>query len=327
MIEDLHWSDRATATLTFLVRAARHEPIALVVTSTGLTTSPVILPHWRSCTSSSGAAGGTVDVDRFGHAKVHEQVASIRNKAPDPALIDRLVDRAKGNAFFTEELLAADANRDALPESLRQTLLLRFAGCSDDVSQVIHTVAVAGREIEHELLETNVPLGDQRLTAALREAVDGQILVHPRGSTRVLRSGTRCCRGRLLRPVARRASADARDDRRSDPAATGARGNAGGRRIDGRASLARGRESTAALTASIDAALAAERIYASGEALAHYRRALALWDEAAPATVAPALDRVAALRGAADAAAAWATASAPSSWTARRWRASETPTP
>jgi DNA-binding CsgD family transcriptional regulator/tetratricopeptide (TPR) repeat protein len=302
VIEDLHWSDRATRDfLTFLVRAARHEPIALVVTyrTDDVAGNPAALAFVHEL--ERGGYAARLTLTRFGHAEVHEQVASIRNEAPDPALIDRLVDRAEGNAFFTEELLAADASRDALPESLRQTLLLRFAGCSDDVSRVIHTVAVAGREIEHELLETIVPLGDQRLTAALREAVDGQILVHPRGSTRY------AFRHALLSEAAYSdlLPGERRRMHETIAAAIQRQPALGGTPAAAASMVAHhwheAGESSRALTASIDAALAAERIYASGEALAHYRRALALWDEA-PAIVAPALDRVAVLRGAADAA-------------------------
>jgi DNA-binding CsgD family transcriptional regulator/tetratricopeptide (TPR) repeat protein len=302
VIEDLHWSDRATRDfLAFLVRAARHEPIALVLTyrtdDVGGNAAALAFVHELK----RGGHAARLTLNRFGHEEVREQVASIRNETPDPALIDRLLDRAEGNAFFTEELVAADDGRDALPESLRQALLLRFAGCSDDVSRVIHTIAVAGREIEHELLETIVPLGDQRLTAALRNAVDGQILVHPRGSTRY------AFRHALLSEAA---YSDLLPGERRSMHATIAEAiqrqpSLGGTPAAAAAMVAHhwyeAGAPSRALIASIDAALAAERVYASGEALTHYRRALALWDAAAPGS-APALDRIAVLRGAAGAA-------------------------
>jgi predicted ATPase len=301
VIEDLHWSDRATRDfLTFLVRAARHEPIALVVTyrTDDVAGNRAALAFVHEL--ERGGQAVRLTLTRFGRAEVREQVTAIRDEAPDPALIDRLVDRAEGNAFFTEELLAADAGRDALPESLRQALLLRFAGCSDDACQVIQMIAVAGREIEHELLETIVALGDQRLTAALREAVDSQILVHPGGSTRYAFRHALLSEGAYsdLLPGERRHIHETIAE------AISRQPSLGGVPAAAAAMVAHhwheAGEPSRALIASIDAALAAERIYASGEALTHYDRALALWAAAPEAT--PALDRPTVLRGAADAA-------------------------
>jgi DNA-binding CsgD family transcriptional regulator len=302
VIEDLHWSDRATRDfLTFLVRSARHEPIALVVTCR--TDDPAGHPDAATFAHEleRNPQALRLSLAPLARAEVLEQVTAIRDEAPEAVLIDRLVERAEGNAFFTEELLAAGDGRDALPDSLRQALLLRFAGCSDDTCQVLHMTAVAGREIEHELLETIVPLGEPRLTAALREAVDGQILVHPRGSTRY------AFRHALLSEAAYSDLLPGERRRMHETIADAVerRPSLGGSPSVAAAMVAHhwheaGRPSRA-LTASIEAALAAERVYASGEALVHYDRALALWDAAAP-EAAPELDRIGILCAAADAA-------------------------
>jgi predicted ATPase len=186
VVEDVHWSDQATRDfLSFLVRAVRAEPIAIVIT-------------YRSddVARTDGSLAFVHELERSGQAlrmaltaldrqEIRDLVAAIREQDPDPLLIDRLHARAEGNPFFTEELLAsADAPDAPLPESLAQALLLRLAGCPADVAAVVRTVAVAGREIEHAMLESAVALPHDRLVAALRDAVARNVLVHAPGATK-----------------------------------------------------------------------------------------------------------------------------------------------
>jgi DNA-binding CsgD family transcriptional regulator len=301
IIEDLHWSDRATLdVLAFLVRALREEPIVLVLTyRTGdLGANPVAQAFVHELERSRDAV--RVTVASFDRSEVSEQVAAIRGQAPVPALLDRLLDRAEGNAFFTEELLLADdGGGGALPESLRQALLLRVADCSDDACRVIQIAAAVGREIDHELLETTVGLGDRRLEAALREAFESQILVHPGASTRY------AFRHALLSEAAYSDLLPGERRRMHETIAEAIeqRPSLGGAPAAAAAMIAHhwhhAGETSRALSASVEAARAAERIYANGEALTHYRRALSLWDSASPA---PTLDRLSVVQGAAEAA-------------------------
>lgn len=114
------------------------------------------------------------------------RLVRAQRAAPLPeATVRRIVERAEGNAFYAEELLAATADTvpggstpaSAVPSGLADVLLIRFEQLSDTAQQVLRTAAVAGRRVEHELLHDAVGLPEQELESALREAVGRQLLV------------------------------------------------------------------------------------------------------------------------------------------------------
>ena len=83
--------------------------------------------------------------------------------------------RSEGNAFFTEELLAADkAGTGELPVTLRDLLRGRVEALPERAQQVL---AVAGRQVPHRLLASVAGLDDQDLAEALRVVVAHQLLV------------------------------------------------------------------------------------------------------------------------------------------------------
>ena len=97
--------------------------------------------------------------------------------------IQRIVDRAEGNAFFTEELVAATehgAACETVPAELADLLLVRLDRLSPQGRQVVQVAAVAGRRVTHGLLAAVADLPDGQLDAALRDAIDDHIL-EPRG--------------------------------------------------------------------------------------------------------------------------------------------------
>ncbi|MEU9779421.1 AAA family ATPase [Streptomyces phaeochromogenes] len=106
-----------------------------------------------------------------------QQVAPL----PD-ATVRRIVERAEGNAFYAEELLAATSETmpgaaSAVPSGLADVLLIRFEQLAATAQQVLRTAAVAGRRVEHDLLRDTVQLPEEELESALREAVGRQLLV------------------------------------------------------------------------------------------------------------------------------------------------------
>lgn len=114
------------------------------------------------------------------------RLVRAQRAAPLPeAAVRRIVERAEGNAFYAEELLAATADTvpggstpaSAVPSGLADVLLIRFEQLSATAQQVLRTAAVARRRVEHELLHDAVGLPEQELESALREAVGRQLLV------------------------------------------------------------------------------------------------------------------------------------------------------
>jgi DNA-binding CsgD family transcriptional regulator len=303
VVEDLHWADRSTRDfISFLVRNARRERLALVASyrSDELHRRHPLRPFVLELERSGQAV--RVELRPFSRDELAQQVASIRGGAADPALVERLLERTDGNPFFTEELLAASASTGAgLPQSLRDALLLRVEALSESAQALLRIAAVAGRTIDHQLLEGVAELPDDQLHMGLREAVGGYVLVHDSASTGY------SFRHALLResvyedllPGERRTLhirlATALEER---PELAGSRTSAAAELAHhwyGAHELAR------ALPASIRAGIEAEAVRALAEAALHYERALEIWDVAAGSAGELPLDRPEVTRRAAEA--------------------------
>jgi len=154
VVEDIHWSDASTRDfLTYLVRGTRRERLALVLTyrSDEVDRHHAARPFLTELERSGQAR--RLELRGFGRAEVIEQVGAILDSEPEPALVDDLLRRAEGNPFFTEELLATVEEPHApLPESLRDAMLGRVDGASEQVRAVLQVTAVAMRGVDHGLL-------------------------------------------------------------------------------------------------------------------------------------------------------------------------------
>lgn len=300
-VEDLHWSDRSTRDfLTFLVRGIRRERLALILTYRNDEIQRRHPAHRFLFELERSGQAIRLELTRFQRRELRDQVGAILGREPTPELLDSLLERAEGNPFFTEELLATVEEPDApIPESLREAMLFRVEGSSEQVRAVLRVAAVAGREVDHGLLEAVVGAGSDELLEALREAVQAHLLVeNPR-------TGAYGFRHALLREAVygdllleeRRALHLELAEALSESSNT----------TDGRAMAAElaqhwyaARQLPDALASSIAAGLQAENVRALGEALVHYERALVLWDAVDPA--APELSRIEVMQHAAEAA-------------------------
>jgi DNA-binding CsgD family transcriptional regulator/tetratricopeptide (TPR) repeat protein len=283
VIEDFQWADRSTRDFVpFLVRAARRERIALVISyRSDAVDRRHPLGSFVLELERSGRAT-RIELGRFSRAELREQVAAILDAPPSTALVDRLLERSEGNPFFTEELLAWSQNATApLPESFREMLLGRVNEYPPEVREVLQIAASAGRTVDHAVLAAVSDLSDDSdsLERALRQAVEGHLLMHDSSADEYsfrhalvreaiygdLLPGER--RKRHL-AIARALTSEGVSPRRIEPAELAHHWLAAG-------------ELPAALDASLAAAAAAEQLYAMGEAWLHYERALKIWDRAA----------------------------------------------
>jgi predicted ATPase len=285
VVEDFQWADRSTRDfLAFLVRAARREPIALIVSyrSDDLQRRHPLRPFVLELERSGRAV--RVELGKFTRAELSEQVAAILDAPPPLPLVDRLLERSGGNPFFTEELLASSHNPgEPLPESLRDTLLARVEAHPTKVRDVLRIAAVTGRTVDHALLAAVAHLPEDDLNAALRDAVEDYLLAHDPATAGysfrhallreaiyadLLPGERRTLHLRLARTLAER------------PGLAGTTAAAA-------AELAHhwyaAGELPAALAASVNAGAAAEDVRALGEAWLHYERALEMWELVRPA--------------------------------------------
>jgi DNA-binding CsgD family transcriptional regulator/tetratricopeptide (TPR) repeat protein len=187
VLEDLHWADQSTLELAaFLVRSLRDVRVLLVGTyrSDELHRRHPLRPlliSWERVRSV-----GRIDLRRFNRDEVGDQLAVILadepspDDEPHPDLVDLIFDRSGGNAYLVEELAAVmrDGGDPAdLPPSLRDLLLSRADSLSTDARRLLRTASIAGRRVPDRLLAEVADISEPELFDALRETVEGNLLV------------------------------------------------------------------------------------------------------------------------------------------------------
>ncbi|MEU9338285.1 AAA family ATPase [Streptomyces sp. NPDC048290] len=206
-------------------------------------------------------------------AEVAVLVRGLRESPLPEATVRRIVERAEGNAFYAEELLAATGTGDVgVPSGLADVLLIRFEQLSDTAQQVLRTAAVAGRRVAHETLRGAAGLPDDALEEALREAVERQLLLPGDDGTY-----------RFRHALAREAVyADLLPGERSRlhgglARLLAARGRTAETAAERAHHYRESHDLVEALTASLEAADHARRVGGPAEELRHLEAALELW--------------------------------------------------
>jgi len=294
VIEDLHWADRSTrGFLTFLARTLCSERVAVVATyrSDELHRRHPLRPLLAELERDPRTR--RLELLPFTREELAEQLAEILGSEPDAGLVERMLVRSEGNALFTEEILAAGLDgRGALPQTLRDALMVRIERLSPSAQELLRLLV--GAAMDDELLTETSTLGERELREALRETVASHIVVadaddryrfrHALLREVLLDDLLPGERTELHRTLARAMEARlAREDETRPDAHLAAQVahhwlHAGDQR--------------AALAASIRAADAAERVNAFGEAAALLERALELWERVPEEQRPPAVDRV-----------------------------------
>jgi DNA-binding CsgD family transcriptional regulator len=302
VIEDLHWADRSTRDfLSYLVRSVRGQRLLLLVT---LRFDELHREHpVRVFVSELTRVRGVrrLELAPFTRAELARQVEGILGELPDSELVQLLFERSEGNAFYTEELLAAGAQTQ-LPASLRDVLLVRIERLSDAARRLLALVATAGRAVDERLLAAVGTVTEAEFAAALREALADQVLVRRAdGASYAFRHALarEAVYGDLL--ASERAAlhgALARTLVRHPELAAGGIGVAGELAHHWYAAG----ELVPALEASVQAGAEAQRAFAWAETERHCERALELWYRVPDAAAVTGLDRVALLERAAVAA-------------------------
>jgi DNA-binding CsgD family transcriptional regulator/tetratricopeptide (TPR) repeat protein len=184
-IEDLHWADGGTRDfITFLVRSARVERLALVVTyrSDELHRRHPLRPLLAELERSAGV--DRLGLERFDRDELAAQLTGILTEPPPYELTERLYSRSQGNALYTEELLAASEDGAAwlLPETLRDVLIARVERLSPTAQAVVRVAAVVDRPLTHRMLEAVADISPAEVMEGAREAVAHQVLVIGEGN-------------------------------------------------------------------------------------------------------------------------------------------------
>ncbi|MFC5826986.1 ATP-binding protein [Nonomuraea insulae] len=264
VIEDLHWADRSTRDLlVFLSRMVQNERVCVVGT---YRTDDLHRRHpLRSVLAELKRLPTVMNVELkpLGAGEMSDYVTTLGEV--DAQELGLIVTRADGNPFYAEELFAAMAEGDSLPDGLASLLMSRVEVLSEAGQRVLRAAAVAGRRVEDELLRevSGLPLAE--FEEAVREIVS-------RGLLKVDGYGY-AFRHALLQEAV---YTDLLPGERTRLHAAFAR------LLTSPAELAHhylaGHDLAGALAASAEAGRVAERVGAPAEAHDHYDRALGLWD-------------------------------------------------
>jgi adenylate cyclase len=236
---------------------------------------------------------------QFTDADVQSALASLGKAHPPARLVKSFAERTGGNPFFVVELFRhlkdegrlfgprnewvrdIDLNDVAIPDTVRVVLERRMTRVSSDTRDLLNAAAVLGHRFEPDLLEEVAEIDSARLTAALHEAERARILTGPSGRRDISWRFTHLLTCQMLTtaiPQQRRQRlhlriADAMT-RRDHESRVHMSGIAHHLYCAGR--LADPARTARALIAAGDAAYA---MYASEEAVQHYRRALEVLEE------------------------------------------------
>jgi DNA-binding CsgD family transcriptional regulator len=295
VVEDLHWADRSTRDLLAYLATALRSGRVLLVGS--FRSDELDRRHpLRRLLAELGRNRRVqrLDLPRFTRGELAEQLAGLLGDQPPTRLVDDIYARSEGNPFFAEELLLAGegAGPGMLPPSLREVLLTRVDRLGDRTQQLLRVAAAAGPGVTGPLLAAVAGIADQQLLEGLREAVDQQVLLpEPGGQGYVFRHAlvAEAVHSELLpgeRVSLHTALANALE--------AGIEG--GGAPASRAARLAyhwaAAGDRPRALAAGVQAAAAAEAVYAFAEAQLQLERALGLWERVPDAAERAGMDRV-----------------------------------
>ena len=178
VVEDAHWADQSTRDLlTFLFTRPFRSPVAVV---TSYRSDDLHRRHPLRATVAEWVRVPGVhrlQLPPLADEVVRRLVRNLYGGDMAPRDLLRIVDRAEGNAFFAEELVAAELGDQGLPDDLADLLLVRLDRLDDESRSVVRAAAVAGRRVSHPLLSAVVDLGPDALERALRAAVESHVLV------------------------------------------------------------------------------------------------------------------------------------------------------
>jgi DNA-binding CsgD family transcriptional regulator len=173
VLEDLHWADESShELLAFLAVRLRDLPVLVVATLR----DEELADEARRWLSDLERRPRVTRLRLAGLAP-HEVAELVADQVPagsGPDPVAAVVRAAEGNPLYALELAGSGAQ--VPPASITEAVLAKAAGVAPSVRAVVDQVCVADGGMSHELLAATVPLGEDDLLAAAREAVSRRLL-------------------------------------------------------------------------------------------------------------------------------------------------------
>lgn len=183
VVEDLHWADGSSLDLLgYLIRNLDAERILIAASyRTDELHRRHPLRRWISEIGRLDIAE-RIELTPLATDDLRSDVAAMLELAADDQLVERIVRRAGGNPLFATELVASTrrgADPRALPGTIRDGFLERLGQLRPDALLAVRHAAVFGRPVTERLLAASTRLPPDRLAAAIRDALDAQVLTIP----------------------------------------------------------------------------------------------------------------------------------------------------
>jgi DNA-binding SARP family transcriptional activator len=183
VIDDLHAADDASLALLQMLAGDLHRTaVVLLFTVRDTERSGPLGQALGEVLRHPGAE--RVAVSAFEPADVAALVERLTGEPPDAKVVSALMSRTGGNPFYTTELVrlissehrrqpltAGDVQAHDVPSGIRDVLLRRVARLPDDTQSLLMVAAVAGRELNPDLLEYVTGIDAEHLLLNLEPAI------------------------------------------------------------------------------------------------------------------------------------------------------------
>ncbi len=273
VVDDLHWADPSTLDLlSFLATNLSDERVLLLLTyRSDVVGETHPLGPWLA-EFGRHPSTARLPLRRLARTAAVELVRELTGGLPEPDRLEQILARSAGNPLFVEQLLLSDRADAPVPTTLHDLLRSRIANQSEATLDVLRAAAVIGRVASVPLLGAALGVDTEEVEAALRPALAERIVElrpdelvgfhHPLFAEVVYADLLPGEQRRLHRAAAEALAAEAS----GRPEVSGEQAR----------HWHRAGELERALSASVAAAAAYEKMFAFSDALVSYRRALEL---------------------------------------------------
>jgi predicted ATPase len=186
VIEDVHWADTSTVELEDYLLAPGHAaqvPVALTCRSEEPVTPTVT--GWLNRLQRNPRVR-RLDLAPMSEAETREQIELLLGARPPRRLVADTYARSQGNAFFTEQLVAAHPTGEdhPLPVGLTSLLLSRTGQVTGIAREVLAVLAVAARPLDEATVALLCQRPDRDVRDALRDLLARRLLRRPNDAGR-----------------------------------------------------------------------------------------------------------------------------------------------
>lgn len=195
IVEDLHWSDRASLEfLLHLVRRIAGKPILLLLTSRGVRDQAGLAALLAGLDREPIAR--EISLGPLSHAETAQLLKGLLDQAQEPSVefVEAIYNLTEGNPFFTEELCASlissgdiyfagnqwrrkPLSQIDIPDSIQRAIQKRLDQISRPANQLIDLAAVSGRSFDFAVIQELTNHSDRVLLDLIKELVAARLVV------------------------------------------------------------------------------------------------------------------------------------------------------